>query len=336
MKGTERLSQSLEGFASHLVSNAALGIANKRPDFLMRALEPIINKFPAGFYCTEIETGNIVYASRTFMEIVGHKSIQDMNESLRQNKLYDDPNQRNGWLKTLLTNGDSLKQHRLTLLKHVPNGKPIPVFVEDTAFLVRNRNNPKYVVGFIQDVTDKVIMEKELEKKAFIDPLTQLQNRRYYEERLDADITLWRQKELPVSILMLDIDHFKLWNDQKSHEAGDNILRQLGLQIKSFLGVDDIAIRYGGEEILIALPVDTDIAQKIAERLRGGIETFGKSPQKAVLEDGSTLTVSVGVASGNDSLRELTCKADAALYASKQQGRNRVTVYDESMKKVEK
>jgi diguanylate cyclase (GGDEF)-like protein len=159
------------------------------------------------------------------------------------------------------------------------------------------------------------------------DPLTGLFNRRGFDEILDREWRRCRRSAKPISLLMLDADHFKQYNDRFGHQAGDGVLRALSdcllLKIRR---PGDIAARYGGEEFSVVLP-DTDLAAAttIAETIRAGVEAMAVPHGKP----GAVVTVSIGVscarpgaAGGAD---DLVAVADAALYESKALGRNRVT-----------
>jgi diguanylate cyclase (GGDEF)-like protein len=166
-----------------------------------------------------------------------------------------------------------------------------------------------------------------LEYQSTRDDLTGLYNRRYMDEsfrQLHARST--RHSE-PYSLLMLDVDHFKNFNDIYGHEGGDIVLREIG-KILTSLRAEDIACRYGGEEISIALP-DTeqklaiDIANRLREKIHNTRIDFNNSPM-------TPITVSIGIASfpsdGKNS-DDILKKADAALYQAKREGRNRVIAY---------
>jgi diguanylate cyclase (GGDEF)-like protein len=127
----------------------------------------------------------------------------------------------------------------------------------------------------------------------------------------------------PFSILMIDIDHFKRFNDTRGHQAGDEMLRLVADVIRSFLRASDVAARYGGEEFLIMLTeTEQDGALRVAEKLRGGVEELRLQDKKAV-------TISIGVASfpdNGDDVESLVREADVALYKCKRSGRNRVAL----------
>lgn len=164
---------------------------------------------------------------------------------------------------------------------------------------------------------------------ATTDAVTGLYNRHYMTSHLETQLRSACQNQKPLSLAMLDIDHFKAVNDSYGHAAGDEILKEFAQRIaRNVRGVDVVA-RFGGEEFIVIMP-DTDVedAQTIAERL---LSTIGSQP--FLLEDGSEvdITTSLGLATSNaetSSASELLEQADAALYRAKEEGRNRVVVND--------
>jgi diguanylate cyclase (GGDEF)-like protein len=170
-----------------------------------------------------------------------------------------------------------------------------------------------------------------LEIENVTDPLTQVYNRRYLDRRLEEEIVRSKRYGLDLSILLLDIDHFKRVNDTYGHQAGDAVLSALGSLIKTTLREPDVAARYGGEEFLIVcVSTAIDGAGLVAERLRHLVE----SHQVEIADDSGgrktiQISISVGAAglSGNvDSMDKLVQAADKALYRAKQEGRNRVVI----------
>ncbi|MFN8582957.1 MAG: diguanylate cyclase [Gemmatimonadaceae bacterium] len=160
-----------------------------------------------------------------------------------------------------------------------------------------------------------------LEALATQDGLTGLKNRRSFEERTLDEIARARRGHRPLSVLLMDIDHFKQFNDSFGHPRGDEVLREVSAHIRQVLRDTDFAARYGGEEFAVLLP-DTDRtgAHQLAERLRDSIE---HGPWTA-----RPITVSLGVGSLSAevvTLEALIDQADRALYISKQNGRNLVT-----------
>jgi two-component system cell cycle response regulator len=159
---------------------------------------------------------------------------------------------------------------------------------------------------------------------ACTDELTGIFNRRYLNAHLDRRIGQIAESAKPVSILVLDTDHFKMINDTHGHASGDDVLRELTRRISDGLRESDMVARYGGEEFVVVLP-DTpdDPAYQIAERVRGQI---AERPFAVTGNDaGVTVTVSIGVATTLDASEEagkLLIRADEALYRAKESGRN--------------
>ncbi|NBF11016.1 sensor domain-containing diguanylate cyclase [Pseudomonas sp. Fl4BN1] len=167
--------------------------------------------------------------------------------------------------------------------------------------------------------------EQKLARLAAIDALTGLANRRTLDQTLNSEWARARRSFQPLSLLMIDIDHFKAFNDRFGHPLGDQALRVVAQNIGACTGrPTDLAARYGGEEFAVILPgTDTAGASVLAEKIRARIEAL-----PAVSEQASPLTVSIGINtwSGNPdiSLDEWISNADKALYQAKYSGRNRV------------
>jgi diguanylate cyclase (GGDEF)-like protein len=167
-----------------------------------------------------------------------------------------------------------------------------------------------------------------LELENITDPLTGMHNRRYLEKRLREEIARARRHGLPMSILLMDIDHFKIVNDTHGHPFGDLVLVELAKVIQDTVRNPDIVARYGGEEILVIAP-DTPMAAalRLAERLRASVEAATlPSPGKATGASAPRVTVSIGVVSldADADSSALFRRADAELYRAKREGRNRV------------
>jgi len=167
----------------------------------------------------------------------------------------------------------------------------------------------------------------ELIKLASTDGLTGLLNRRHFRTCLDREISRFIRYRLPLSIAMIDVDHFKNVNDQYGHDAGDYVLKELSRVLKESVRTTDTVGRYGGEEFIIAFPNTALLgAEALAERLRERIEhhLFGYNHMSI------PVTVSIGVAEALDEIAHtdtLFKLADKALYAAKKDGRNTVLSY---------
>lgn len=171
----------------------------------------------------------------------------------------------------------------------------------------------------------QMVMQDTLRERAEKDALTGLPNRGAFNEKFDDVVKQYRRYRHPLSLILLDVDHFKRVNDTHGHEAGDIVLKQVGRILDSSVRETDFAARIGGEEFALLLP-ETDLPQAVdtAERIRVAVE------QAAFDYPGGTLAirVSAGVASCPRVVADpagLLTSADGALYASKQGGRNRVS-----------
>jgi two-component system, cell cycle response regulator len=161
---------------------------------------------------------------------------------------------------------------------------------------------------------------------AVTDQLTGLHNRRYLDTHVNMLFDQSALRARPLSLLMLDIDKFKLVNDSYGHDAGDEVLKEFAARVKTCTRAIDVIARMGGEEIVVALP-DTalDAASAVAERIRAYVEGRGFSIHNGARE--ITVTVSIGVASRTPADADphaLIKRADEALYEAKGKGRNRV------------
>ncbi len=176
---------------------------------------------------------------------------------------------------------------------------------------------------FSDRLRDNVQMTMEM---AVTDGLTGLHNRRYLERHLMTLVQQAAARERPLSLLVIDIDHFKAINDGYGHAAGDEVLREFSRRLRKTVRNIDLACRHGGEEFVVAMP-DTDaaLAMLVGERLRQKVAAVPFHPADG--PEGITVTVSIGVASrvsADDTPETLLKRADKALYRAKHDGRNRV------------
>jgi diguanylate cyclase (GGDEF)-like protein/PAS domain S-box-containing protein len=177
-------------------------------------------------------------------------------------------------------------------------------------------------------LAEKEALVERLNELAAHDGLTGLCNHRKFYELLADELARAQRFNRPVSLLMLDIDHFKAVNDVRGHQAGDAVLKGLSELLGRQARAIDHVCRYGGEEITVILPeIECDTAAEVAERLRAAVEAqdFGVNADAPL-----HITVSIGVASfpaDADTVSALVAAADTALYAAKEGGRNRITLY---------
>ncbi len=171
-------------------------------------------------------------------------------------------------------------------------------------------------------------LQATLQEQAICDPLTGLHNRRYLDEQLQNELARAARSDTEVSLLMIDIDHFKRVNDEFGHLAGDMVLRTLGHLLRASTRGSDLACRYGGEELILVLPsASQPVAYQRAEALR---DEFARLVFVHESQPLGPITLSVGVATfpaDGCPPRELLQAADKALYEAKHAGRNRVVAH---------
>lgn len=173
---------------------------------------------------------------------------------------------------------------------------------------------------------ERIHMLEKLKRLSITDGLTKLYNSRYFYNQLKIEIDRTTRYQRPLSLLLMDIDKFKEYNDNFGHLEGDKVLIRLGQVIKSCLRKMDSAYRYGGEEFTIILPeTEGDEAATVAERIRAAVEAERFFPQEE--SDPICITISVGVTEFNwqEEIAVFVQRADKAMYQSKQSGRNRVS-----------
>jgi diguanylate cyclase (GGDEF)-like protein len=181
-----------------------------------------------------------------------------------------------------------------------------------------------YVTEVFNEMVTRVRDSRdELERLSRTDGLTGLPNRRHLMETLEKEVRRAKRNERPFSLLMVDVDHFKRYNDTFGHLAGDEVLKRLAQVLSAAVRTADYAARYGGEEFTVVLPeTSLDSALEVAERIRAKMEeqTFG-------VDAAGRVTLSIGIAeypADGTTVEAVASAADSALYAAKEHGRNRV------------
>jgi two-component system cell cycle response regulator len=177
-----------------------------------------------------------------------------------------------------------------------------------------------------QDQLDEAF-QRQMSESALRDGLTRAYNKRYLTERIESELQFALRHDTPLSLIFLDIDHFKRINDVHGHQAGDHVLVQLATLAMSILGEDEVFARYGGEEFaVISRGMEIAAAQALSERIRVSVEAhpfvFGDATIPVTISVGVSRAPGPGIATSVD----LVARADEALYAAKRAGRNRVCV----------
>jgi len=221
-------------------------------------------------------------------------------------------------------------------LFELPHTRPITT---DSQFMAQNctflpieiDGAVDHICILIEDVTDVCHYQGQLQKTldelalmSRIDGLTQIYNRRHWQDSLEQEYAKARRHNKALTLIMFDLDHFKLLNDTYGHQGGDKVLIDVSKNVKSLLRVGDVFGRYGGEEFAIVLPETNEKgAMDLAERI---CQTLAKTPlnfQDKLIN----ISVSLGVSSLNvndSNYEDLIANADLALYQAKAQGRNQV------------
>jgi len=183
-------------------------------------------------------------------------------------------------------------------------------------------------IGLLHDITHHKQSEDALQRAAMVDPLTKIANRRHFDSFLEKEWQRSMRSGLPLSLVVLDVDHFKLYNDTLGHPAGDACLQQVAQAIASHaMRTTDLAARYGGEEfVLLFAETPADAARTLAETIRAHIEALQIPHPRSTTS--AWLTVSIGVATilphQLDNTESLFVAADRAMYVAKENGRNQV------------
>ena len=197
--------------------------------------------------------------------------------------------------------------------------------------VTREKGDLEILVQILIDQGDDSAQEGE---KARIDGLTQIANRRRFDEYLSQEWSRHIRMQQPLSLLICDVDHFKLYNDSQGHQAGDECLKSVAKAINRCYRVGDLVARYGGEEFAMVLPhTNRAGAVQVAERVRAAVAAAALPHPASPVCD--RVTVSIGVASitpapqAPSDARALIQEADRHLYLAKKLGRNRLSYEDE-------
>ena len=214
------------------------------------------------------------------------------------------------------TNGTFLGPQRVDVCEIKPND--------------RIQLGPHVILRFAITDDEEEELQRRLYESSTRDALTRLYNRKYFSERLTAEVAYSRRHKVKLAVLLLDLDDFKLTNDTHGHLAGDMVLRLVSAQMQRVIRVEDLLARYGGEEfVILARSTGKTAAIHLAERVREAISELDIPVGNCSIK----VTLSIGVAALPDvapegGFNELIALADARLYRAKAQGKNRVCAED--------
>ena len=195
--------------------------------------------------------------------------------------------------------------------------------LRSTAELEDHLGTIRMLGGVINAAIKNIIKISHLEDLAATDGLTGLANRAYFDQYIRTEVAQYRRNRQPLSLLMVDIDHFKAVNDTLGHPCGDEVLRKVAEILEANVRASDTAARYGGEEFVVVLPeTELEGAASLAEKLRAQVE------KASIQYNGRPIkvTISIGAAqyNGSSNIKEFVEAADDNMYRAKHAGRNRV------------
>lgn len=292
-------------------------LSKGRPDEAQ--LETILEQSPIGVSVSRRDNGRIIFANTRFAELVGMPRDRLIGSAARDH--YVDEQQRDRVVDRLKQSGSVVNME--VRFKRADGSSFWTLFTVNQAVIDGMQVN----LAWIYDYTERRNMEEALRDMASKDPLTGIYNRRSFMELARQQLARASRFAEPMSVMVLDIDHFKRVNDSYGHATGDDALRMVAGACSSVLREYDILGRLGGEEFVIALPGTTpDEGMVVAERVR---RHLARMPVPG--PDGRFhLTASIGIAavdSPADTMEKAIHRADLALYRAKRNGRNRVVVF---------
>ena len=343
----------LTAFSQNLTKNSLKKandelVSRKLTEEELRKLNRAVEQSPVSIMITDLQ-GNIEYVNPRFTQNTGYSTEEVIGKTPRLLKSSSTPREtyanlwqtiENGkeWFGELtnqrkdgtlyteskkitqITNSQGEVTHYLALNEDITEKKRIEnELIESSRSLEKLNDQLNTRIGEVQQLQDK------LHRMAMHDSLTGLYNRNFLETIIGGEMERSDRYDVPLSMAVLDIDHFKYINDAWGHPVGDEVLQQIADMMRSVIREADILVRLGGEEFAILMPLTTEEEAFLAgSKLRETIE-------KAVFPIIGHLTISVGIAGrkGNETFSQWYKRADDALYQAKQSGRNKVVIWFE-------
>ncbi len=264
------------------------------------------------------KSGIITYINQAFSRHTGYSKNDALGKTSRilKSGIHDQAFYQELW-KTIMCG----EIFRGTIINRKKNGD---LYYEDKT-ITPLKDDKENIIGFVttgKDVTHETLLNQEIQRIAMIDNLTGIYNRHRFEELFALEAERFRRFSLPLSMIIIDIDHFKSVNDTYGHNAGDAVLKYLTEVVQKNIRKIDIFARWGGEEFLVLSPgTNIDEMQLLAEKLRLAVDN-------ATFPEIHHITISIGVSSfkKEETFSEFFKRADQGLYYAKERGRNQVGV----------
>jgi len=278
------------------------------------------------------ERGTILRVNRAFSELTGYAADEVVGQtpSLLKSGRQGDAFYREMWA-TLIRDG----YWQGEVWNRRKSGEVYPEWLTISAVVDDDRRTTHYV-GAFSDISERKEAEMRIRNLAFYDPLTQLPNRRLLLDRLHQALASGRRQHAHGALLYLDLDHFKMLNDTRGHDAGDDLLIEVASRLRAAVREEDTVSRLGGDEFVVMLenldpsaPTAASRAERVAEKIRSALN------HPFALKGGAyTLSSSIGVClfRGDESdVRDILKQADMALYEAKESGRNAIRFFSHTM-----
>ncbi|OYD85413.1 diguanylate cyclase [Azospirillum brasilense] len=286
-------------------------------------LQAILEQSPIGVSVSRRDDGKIIFVNTRFAELIGLKREDLIGRQARD--YYLDRHQRERVIERLRSYGSVTNME--VQFRRADGSSFWTLFTVNQAVIQGVQVN----LAWIYDYTDRRNMEEALRDMASRDPLTGIYNRRSFMELARSQLARAHRFSEPMSVFVLDVDHFKRINDSYGHATGDDALRMVAGGCQAILREYDILGRLGGEEFVVVLPGATaEESRVVAERVRRHLSRMAIPGPEGRFH----LTSSIGISAiegAYDTLEKAIHRADLALYRAKREGRNRVVVYEPGM-----
>ncbi len=284
-------------------------------------LEKLVSLCPDGIIAID-RSGTITVFNRSAENLTGRVAGEVVGR-MNITELYGDPAVAREIKRNIYTEAcggpGRLENYEFTMTR--VDGTQVPIRLAAT--LIHKDDAEIGSVGFFHDLTARKEIEEKLRHLSITDSLTELYNQRYFHVAITRELERAKRYTRPLSLICIDIDHFKQCNDILGHMEGDNVLRLLAKQLSQNLRQTDMAFRYGGDEFFVLLPETTlDNASRTADKIRQlfnaqwpyDVEYHGNKV------DAATLSIGVTLVNPSENAERLIKRADLAMYTAKREG----------------